>query len=117
RGAAGGITGEPARRYVHRLRNWNDAVLVGIGTVRADDPLLTARVPRGRNPVRVVMDTHASLPPGSQIARTAREVPTCVACAETAPEESRNLLAALGIEVMALPVHDGRVDPRALMLE
>lgn len=116
-GDARWITGEPARRYVHRLRDRSDAVLVGIGTVRADDPLLTARLRGARNPLRVVLDTHASLSPGSQIARTARDVRTWVACGEAAPLERRAVLEALGIEILALPVLDGRVDPRALVQE
>lgn len=75
------ISGEWARRRVHQLRGRVDAILTGIGTVVSDDPLLTARI--GRSPrrvaARVVADSDLSLPLDSQLATTAREVPTLLA--------------------------------------
>jgi len=76
------ITGERARAYVHRLRNWNDAVIVGIGTARADDPQLTARLRGARNPLRVVVDPRGELAMESQLVRTAAEIPTLLAVGE-----------------------------------
>lgn len=76
------LTGPAARREVHRLRADSDAVAVGIGTVLADDPLLTVRdveAPRVA-PKRVVFDTSAHLPLTSRLVRTAREIPTLVVC-------------------------------------
>jgi diaminohydroxyphosphoribosylaminopyrimidine deaminase/5-amino-6-(5-phosphoribosylamino)uracil reductase len=74
------LTGEAARKYVHRLRAQSDAIAVGIGTAIADDPLLTVR--HGRRPrvppLRVVFDRAARLPLGSRLVRTARKVPTLV---------------------------------------
>lgn len=61
------ITGEPARQDVHRLRAESDAIVVGIGTVLADDPELTARPPRGEQPLRVVVDRTGRLPAGAKI--------------------------------------------------
>ena len=65
------ITGERARQHVHELRAASDAVMVGVGTVLADDPLLTARGPRGRplerQPLRVVVDSRARTPPGARL--------------------------------------------------
>jgi diaminohydroxyphosphoribosylaminopyrimidine deaminase/5-amino-6-(5-phosphoribosylamino)uracil reductase len=109
------VTGEVARRHVHRLRDHHDAILVGIGTVRADDPLLTARLPRARDPVRVVVDARADLPLNSQIGATLATVRTLVAVTEAAPPSRRDALAAAGAEVLALPADGGRVDLRALM--
>jgi diaminohydroxyphosphoribosylaminopyrimidine deaminase/5-amino-6-(5-phosphoribosylamino)uracil reductase len=114
-GDARWVTGEAARRYVHRLRDRNDAVLVGIGTVRADDPLLTARLPHARNPLRVILDTQASLPLPSALARTACEVPTLLACGPSPPPERARALQEKGVELLPLPLHEGRPDPRALL--
>jgi diaminohydroxyphosphoribosylaminopyrimidine deaminase/5-amino-6-(5-phosphoribosylamino)uracil reductase len=111
------VTGEAARRYVHRLRDRHDAILAGIGTVRADDPLLTARLPRARDPLRVVVDARGELSLNSQIGRTLGTVRTLVATTEAASRERREALAAAGAEVLALPAEEGRVAPRALMAE
>lgn len=80
---AGWFTGPEARREVHRLRAGADALAIGIGTARADDPLLTVREfspPPRVPPVRVVFDTSARLPLASKLVRTAHEVPTIVVC-------------------------------------
>ena len=71
------ITGEPARMQVHRLRAEHDAVLVGAQTAIRDDPELTVRYPgyEGRQPMRVVLDTHQRLPLASKLASSARTVP------------------------------------------
>ncbi len=61
------LTGAEARRHVHRLRDEHDAVMVGVGTVRADDPLLTVRDVRGRDPLRVVVDSEARTPPTARV--------------------------------------------------
>lgn len=100
------VTDERARRYVHRLRDTHDAVLVGIGTARADDPHLTARLPRARQPLRVIVDARAELSPDSWLARTARDVPTLVAVGETA-ETAR--LEAQGVMVERVSLEGGRV--------
>jgi diaminohydroxyphosphoribosylaminopyrimidine deaminase/5-amino-6-(5-phosphoribosylamino)uracil reductase len=99
------VTGEEARRDAHLLRNRLAAVMVGPGTVRADDPALTCRVEGGRNPLRVVLDRHLSLPEGCTLVRTAAAVPTLVLCAEPAalgPEavEKAARLRAAGVEVL-----------------
>ncbi len=79
---AGWFTGAEARREVHRMRAGADAIAIGIGTARADDPLLTVRnaeAPRVA-PARIVFDTSARLPLASNLVRTAQEVPTIVVC-------------------------------------
>ena len=67
------ISSEQSRVLVHELRGRMDAIVVGIGTVEADDPLLTARPPGPRRPARVVLDSTARLPISSRLAQTARE--------------------------------------------
>jgi diaminohydroxyphosphoribosylaminopyrimidine deaminase/5-amino-6-(5-phosphoribosylamino)uracil reductase len=111
------VTGEQARAYVHRLRAEHDAIMVGIGTVRADDPLLTARGRRKRNPLRVIVDARAELDPGSQIVCTLREVPTLVATTSAAPGERVERLREAGAVVELLPDNNSRVDLPALMAE
>lgn len=96
------ITGAVARARVHLLRATHDAVLTGIGTVLADDPLLTCRLPgmADRSPVRVVLDAHLRLPATSALARSIAAAPLWVFAAEDAPVEREAMLVALGAEVM-----------------
>lgn len=101
------VTGEAARRHVHRLRNWNDAVLIGSGTALADDPQLTARLPGGRNPVRVVVDTRGRLTGRSVLAATACDVRTLVA---VGPDVDGTSLERCGVEVLHLPLRGRHVD-------
>ena len=63
------VTGETARNHVHHQRHKYTAIMVGIGTVLADDPLLTSRIENGRDPVRIICDTYLRTPPGSQIVK------------------------------------------------
>jgi diaminohydroxyphosphoribosylaminopyrimidine deaminase/5-amino-6-(5-phosphoribosylamino)uracil reductase len=98
------ITGARARRYVHRLRAQSGAVLCGVGTVLADDPLLTARLPgMPRQPLRIVLDTHLRTPPDSKLVATARETPVLVATGEAADRKKAALLEAQGVEILRLP--------------
>jgi diaminohydroxyphosphoribosylaminopyrimidine deaminase/5-amino-6-(5-phosphoribosylamino)uracil reductase len=106
------ITSPEARRDGHLLRACCDAVLVGSGTVRADDPLLTVReVPFERAPARVVVSRDALLPAGAKLVATAREVPTWVLCASDAGEAPRRALVDAGVRVIAVPRGDsGGID-------
>ena len=96
------ISSETSRRLVHELRGRMDAIIVGIGTVDADDPHLTVRPPGLRRPVRIVLDSTARLPLTSNLVRTAREVPVLVAVTDRAPSSHREALERLGCEVMEL---------------
>ncbi len=83
------ITGMPARREAHRLRDNADAVLVGLGTVLADDPMLTVRhvAPTGPPPVRVVLDPALDVPIDAAVVRTSGEVPTLIVHASGSPRK------------------------------
>ncbi len=99
------LTGERARAWAHRLRAEHDAVLVGSGTVLADDPDLTCRLPglSHRSPVRVVLDRRLRLPLESRLARTARRVPVWVVTRCSADPAHRARLEAQGVRVELLP--------------
>ncbi|HVP42000.1 MAG TPA: bifunctional diaminohydroxyphosphoribosylaminopyrimidine deaminase/5-amino-6-(5-phosphoribosylamino)uracil reductase RibD [Terriglobales bacterium] len=113
-GATGGwITSEQARAHVQLLRHASDAIMVGVGTIVADDPLLTDRTgePRRRPLLRVIVDSRLRLPPGSRIAKTVKD-DVLVFCS-FAEEKKRKALEARGIRVeqVALgPGDDGRPD-------
>jgi diaminohydroxyphosphoribosylaminopyrimidine deaminase / 5-amino-6-(5-phosphoribosylamino)uracil reductase len=107
------ITSEATRAHVHRWRAMNDAILIGVGTAIADDPLLTVRLPgmTQRSPVRLVLDSALRLPPDGNLARGARDVPVWILTAPDAPAARVEALRAAGVEV--LPV-DGSADRRDL---
>jgi diaminohydroxyphosphoribosylaminopyrimidine deaminase/5-amino-6-(5-phosphoribosylamino)uracil reductase len=111
------ITGEAARQHVHLMRATSDAVLTGIGTALADNPLLTCRLPgmADRSPVRVVMDSGLRLPSDSQLVTTARETPLWVLASEAAPKDQEQALAARGAEVLRLRSTDGRIELTAAL--
>jgi diaminohydroxyphosphoribosylaminopyrimidine deaminase / 5-amino-6-(5-phosphoribosylamino)uracil reductase len=111
------ITGEVARAHVQQLRHQNDAILVGVGTVMADDPLLTDRsgLPRRRKLLRVILDSYLRIPPASRVIQTAAS-DVLVLCS-TAEDEPRQALEAKGIRVMQISGAnaEGRPDFRAIV--
>ena len=106
------ITGEPARREVHRLRSEADAIVTGIGTVLADDPALTVRLeqPWPREPYRVVVDGRARLPLEAAMLRVGTRARILVAVGEDAPAGRVAGLASSGVTVLQCKSRDGRVD-------
>jgi diaminohydroxyphosphoribosylaminopyrimidine deaminase/5-amino-6-(5-phosphoribosylamino)uracil reductase len=110
------ISGARSRALVHEVRGRMDAILAGIGTVLADDPMLTSRPPGPRTPARVVLDGSARLPMESQLVRTALEVPVWVAVTDRAPADRVRGLEALGCEILAFP-GDGPVPVVPLLEE
>jgi len=109
------ITGEAGRARAHLLRAQSDAVLTGIGTVVADDPLLTSRLPGVRSPLRVVLDATLRLPLASKLVATARQVPLWVVTSEAAPRPREQALAAQGVDVARVPGTDGKLDLAAVL--
>jgi diaminohydroxyphosphoribosylaminopyrimidine deaminase/5-amino-6-(5-phosphoribosylamino)uracil reductase len=105
RGERTRITGPSAERAVHQLRAGFDAILVGIGTVLADDPLLTVRGPLQPRvaPIRVVLDSAARLPPDGRLALSAAETPVWLLCAGEADPVRIDALEARGVRVLQVP--------------
>jgi diaminohydroxyphosphoribosylaminopyrimidine deaminase/5-amino-6-(5-phosphoribosylamino)uracil reductase len=100
------ITGEAAKARVHLLRAQSDAVLVGIGTVLADDPLLTCRLPglEAQSPVRVVLDRALRLPGESRLVHSARQTPLWVMTSDLSEAPAAMKLGAAGAQVVRVPV-------------
>jgi riboflavin biosynthesis protein RibD len=98
------ITTETSRKYVHKLRNVYEAIMVGIGTVLKDDPRLNTRLDEEdtRNPIRIIIDGHLDLPLESNICKTADQQKTLVFCAESADITRSRELHNRGIEVFSL---------------
>ena len=107
------VTGEAARRHVHETRNRLTGIMVGAGTVIADDPLLTCRIEGGRNPVRIVCDSHARIPVDCKLVQTAREIPTYIAVVEE--NERTAYLEENGVHILVCGEKNGRVDLTDLM--
>lgn len=105
------ITGDVARADVMALRDQHDAVLCGIGTVLADDPWMSARLPGARDPVRIVIDSKLRTPPTAHLLPKRRGPRTIIVCGEGAPARNEKPLIAKGAEIWRLPTHrNGRVD-------
>lgn len=110
------ISGDASRQRVHLLRGRMDALVAGIGTVLADDPLLTARPPGPRTPTRIILDSHGRLPPACRLARTIAEAPLLIATGPLAQSRKHELMG-LGAEVLELPLKNGRPALAALLDE
>jgi diaminohydroxyphosphoribosylaminopyrimidine deaminase/5-amino-6-(5-phosphoribosylamino)uracil reductase len=111
------ITGESARRRVHQLRNEMDAVLVGIGTVLRDDPLLTTRlgIADQRDPIRMIVDNLARLPLRAKVVNRASTAPTILAVSQMAPRTKLEALEREGVQVIVVESSPRRVSLERLM--
>ena len=94
------ISSEEFQKLAHRLRAVNDAVLVGINTVLADDPQLTVRLVRGKNPTRIILDPGLRTPLKSKIVRACDVAPVIIATTEQADTQKASQLRGLGVEVL-----------------
>ena len=113
-GASKWVTGEAARNHVQQQRHKFSGIMVGIGTILTDDPLLTCRMDGGRNPVRIICDTNLRTPLQSQVVITAKEVPTILATCSSDPEKQAAYRQA-GCRVLCLNERNGHVDLLRLM--
>ncbi|MFO7709107.1 MAG: bifunctional diaminohydroxyphosphoribosylaminopyrimidine deaminase/5-amino-6-(5-phosphoribosylamino)uracil reductase RibD [Desulfobacterales bacterium] len=111
------VTGEAARAFVHELRQSVDAILVGVGTIVADDPQLTTRRAAGpsRDPVRVVLDTHARVPAAARVIRHVSTADTLVVTAPGADADLKRRIVRRGVSLIETPTREGRIDLAALL--
>jgi diaminohydroxyphosphoribosylaminopyrimidine deaminase/5-amino-6-(5-phosphoribosylamino)uracil reductase len=109
------LTAEPTRTFAHRLRHQVDAILVGIGTVLADDPRLTTRLPHSKDPIRLILDSRLRLPLTARVINPVSPAPTWVACRDQAPKEKVRALQQLGVEVLIMPEEAGLIALRPLL--
>lgn len=108
------ITSEKARQYVQETRHQYTAIMVGVNTVINDDPLLTCRLENGKNPVRIICDTHLRTPLSSQIVQTANTVETIIAtCSDDSSRQK--LYEEKGCKVLSVESRDHHVDLEQLM--
>ncbi|WP_444542163.1 bifunctional diaminohydroxyphosphoribosylaminopyrimidine deaminase/5-amino-6-(5-phosphoribosylamino)uracil reductase RibD [Chelatococcus reniformis] len=113
------ITEGAANARVHLMRAHADGILVGLGTVLADDPALNVRLPgmAESSPIRIVFDSQLNIPLAARLVATARDVPTWVVAAESAPAAREAMLVAAGVEVLRVAPAGaaGRLDPAAAL--
>ena len=115
-GSSQWISSAESRRLAHKLRAVNDAVMVGIGTILADDPQLTVRLVKGRNPARVILDSRLRIPLKAKVVRSQDTAPTIIATTSHADEAKLSRLRDMGTEVLITPEDDrGKVDLRHLL--
>ncbi len=114
-GASKWITGEAARNKVHEDRGRFMAIMVGVGTVLADDPLLTCRIPGKKSPVRIICDTHLRTPSDAKIVKTAGDIRTIIAVSDKVGEEKKEEFKRAGCEFIELPEKSEGIDLEILM--
>ncbi|MCD6288685.1 MAG: bifunctional diaminohydroxyphosphoribosylaminopyrimidine deaminase/5-amino-6-(5-phosphoribosylamino)uracil reductase RibD [Candidatus Hydrogenedentes bacterium] len=110
------VTGEDARRRVHELRDRVDAIMVGAGTVRADDPALTTRLPDGgRDPVRIVVSTMGDLDPSARVFADDGDAPRWLAVSDGCPVERLGMFENRGVDILNCPATAQGLDLRETM--
>lgn len=97
------ISGSGAQRFVHKLRSEHDAILVGIGTVLTDDPELTVRFARGRDPLRIIIDTHLRIPLTARVLAEGAASGTLIVTSKSADRTRAADIKSMGAEVLRLP--------------
>jgi diaminohydroxyphosphoribosylaminopyrimidine deaminase/5-amino-6-(5-phosphoribosylamino)uracil reductase len=113
------VTGELSRKHVHELRHKASAIMAGIGTILADDPMLTTRLEgkEGKDPVRIIIDSSARIPLEAKVLNLDSKAGTIIATTEKADKEKLAALKAKGAEVIVTPLKDNGVDLDFLMRE
>lgn len=101
------ITGETARAYAHQMRAEVDAVLVGVGTVLADDPMLTVRHVEGVHPLRVILDSNLRTPLNSKVLTDQNQIPTVLFTSDETPRDRIALYEELGVKVVGVSLNPG----------
>ena len=113
------VTGEAARRHVHRLRHAVDAIMVGINTVRKDDPSLTTRLGdrKGKDPTRIILDTHLSIAPDARVLRQDSAADTILVAARTVGQNKKAAFEKAGVRVIEAALKHNQIDLGNLMAQ
>jgi diaminohydroxyphosphoribosylaminopyrimidine deaminase/5-amino-6-(5-phosphoribosylamino)uracil reductase len=116
-GDARWVSGPQSRGFVHALRHAVDGILVGVGTVKADDPSLTTRLPEGggRDPKRIILDTHLSIPLNARVLNQPSDAETILVTGPDIADNARQRIEKKGARVIAVASREGKVDLTALM--
>jgi len=115
------ISGEASRAFVHRLRHAVDAIMVGINTVKNDDPKLTTRLPddtvkiNGLDPTRIILDTRLSIPEDAKVLQLFSDSDTIIITGNSASEDKKNRIEKRGSRVIESSVKDGLIELDPLM--
>lgn len=109
------ITGEDSRKYVHEIRNNLAGIMVGVGTVLKDNPMLTTRIDGGKNPIRIIVDSKCRTPLDAKVLDIDDNSRCIIATTENADSEKIEQLKDKGAIVIAIPAKNGRVDLSYLM--
>lgn len=111
------VTGEKSREFVHRIRHAVDGILVGINTVRQDNPSLTTRLTDmdGRDPARIILDTHQAIAPDARVLHLPSTAETILVNGASAGSNAKNISQTPGVRGMSVPVKNGLVDMAVLM--
>jgi len=116
-GDARWISNEKSRHYVHQMRHANDAILVGIGTVKNDNPSLTTRLPdkKGKDPIRIIVDTHLYIDPDSKVITQNSQAGSIIACSEDAANNQGYLFQLKNTKVLPVALKDNNIDLNSLI--
>lgn len=116
-GDAHWVSGPQSRQFVHELRHTVDAILVGVDTVKTDDPSLTTRLPDGNgcDPTRIILDTHLSIPLNARVLTQASNAATIIVTGPEVSDTARREVIAGGARVLTCACRDNRIDMAALM--
>ena len=111
------VTGELSRKYVHELRHEIDAIMVGVNTVKTDNPSLTTRLDdkKGVDPIRIVLDTKLSIPENSKLLQIPSSSDTLIITGYSESSPKRTAIESMGVKVIDAALKDGRIDLDALM--
>lgn len=106
------VSGEESRTFVHRLRHAVDAIMVGIDTIKKDNPKLTTRLEgiKGSDPTRVILDTHLSISEDAQILHLESDSDTIIVTGTPASKDRKAAIEKKGVQILESPVKDGRID-------
>ena len=117
-GDARWVSGEESRRFVHKLRHAADAIMVGVNTVKIDDPSLTTRLDHmnGLDPARIILDTNLSISEEARVLQLDSDSDTIIITCSSVSEDKKNRIEKKGVRIIEAPVKDGMIDLALLMV-